>query len=198
LKFSGYSAGTFTLKQGVLFRLDSPRVSIPFAFSLDIGHMAKLKRTLDRKEPTVKVPFNMAEPNDDLHAYGWSMDRLRYPSVNSTKTDVWAGRSVFDIDINNELQTVYGYNIDFVNPKYVQVMLDSSPKVMAACQKAAEAKYSEDSLVNLRKVVMSEFKELVLPDMLARFKKVAGMVGQFYAARMAHVRTHGAEENDSE
>jgi hypothetical protein len=160
--------------------------------------MAKLKRTLDRKEPTVKAPFNMAEPNDDLHAYGWSMDRLRYPSNDSTKTDVWPGRSIFDIDTNNELRNAYGFNIDFLNPKYLQVMLDSSPKVMAACQKAAEAKYSEDSLANLRKVVMAEFKDLVLPDMLARFKRISTMVSQFYAARIAHVRTFGADENDSQ
>lgn len=157
--------------------------------------MAKKKNTLGLKPPTIKPPFNLPEPNDDLHAYGWSMDRLRYPSENSTKTDIWAGRSVFDVDTNNALRETYGFNVEFMNPKYLQVMLDSSPKVMAACQKAAEAKYSEESLLNLRKVVMAEFKDFVLVDMLTRFKKVAGMVGQFYAARMAHVQTFG-EEND--
>lgn len=157
--------------------------------------MAKLKRKLDRKEPTIKPPFNMPPPNDDLHAFGWSMDRLRYPSNDSTKTDVWPGRSVFDIDTANALRDTYGFNVEFMNAKYLQVMLDSSPKVMAACQKAAEANYSEESLANLRKIVMTEFKDLVLPDMLTRFKKVAGMVGQFYAARMAHVQTFGAEED---
>ena len=137
----------------------------------------------------------MPPPNDDLHAFGWSMDRLRYPSNDSTKTDVWPGRSVFDIDTANALRDTYGFNVEFMNAKYLQVMLDSSPKVMAACQKAAEANYSEESLTNLRKIVMTEFKDLVLPDMLTRFKKVAGMVGQFYAARMAHVQTFGAEED---
>lgn len=156
--------------------------------------MAKLKRTLDKKEPTKKPPFNMAEPNDDLSAYGWSMDRLRYPSKDSTKTDVWPGRSVFDIDTNNELRETYGFNIEFLNPKYLQVMLDSSPKIMAACQKAAEAKYSEESIGYLRKIVAAEFRDRVIPDIEARFKKIAGMVGQFYAARMAHMQTFG--END--
>jgi hypothetical protein len=156
--------------------------------------MAKLKRKLDRKEPTIKPPFNMTPPNDDLHAFGWSMDRLRHPSNDSTKTDIWPGRSVFDIDTDNALRDTYGFNVEFMNAKYLQVMLDSSPKVMAACQKAAEAKYSEESLLNLRKVVMAEFKDIVLVDMLTRFKKVAGMVGQFYAARMAHVQTFGVED----
>ena len=159
--------------------------------------MAKKNNTLGLKPPTVKPPFNLPEPNDDLHAYGWSMDRLRYPSKDSTKTDIWPGRSVFDVDTDNALREAYGFNIEFLNPKYLQVMLDSSPKVMAACQKAADAKYSEDAIANQRKVVMAEFKELVIPDMLARFKKIAGMVGQFYAARMAHVRTFGADDNDS-
>jgi hypothetical protein len=157
--------------------------------------MPKIKRTLDKKEPTIKPPFNMAEPNDDLHAFGWSMDRVRYPSKDSSKGDVWPGRSIFDIDINNALREQYGFNIEFMNPKYLQVMLDSSPKVMAACQKAAAAKYSEDSIADLRRTVLAEFRDLVLPDIATRFKKVAGMVGQFYAARMAHVQTFGAEED---
>lgn len=156
--------------------------------------MGKLKRKLDKKEPTIKPPFNMAEPNDDLHAFGWDMGRIRYPAKDSKPGDVWPGRSVFDVDSDNALRTEYGFNIDFLNAKYLQVMLDRSPKIMAACQKAAEDKYSEEAIANLRKVVMAEFRDLVLPDMAARFKKIAGMVGQFYAARMAHVQTFGAED----
>lgn len=156
--------------------------------------MAKTKRKLDKKEPTIKPPFNMAEPNDDLSAYGWSLDRLRYPSKDSTKTDIWPGRSVFDIDTNSALKDTYGFNIEFLNPKYLQVMLDSSPKVMAAAQAAAEAKYSEESLLNLRKAVLIEFRDRIIPDITARFKKISGMVGQFYAARMAHAQTFGAAD----
>lgn len=156
--------------------------------------MAKKKNTLGLKPPTVKPPFNLPEPNDDLHAYGWSMDRLRYPSKDSTKTDIWPGRSVFDVDTENALRETYGFNIEFMNPKYLQAMLDSSPKIMAACQKAAEAKYSEDSIADLRRVVLAEFRDLVLPDIATRFKKIAGTVGQFYAARMAHVQTFGAAD----
>lgn len=156
--------------------------------------MAKKKNTLGLKPPTVKPPFNLPEPNDDLHAYGWSMDRLRYPSKDSTKTDIWPGRSVFDVDTDNALRDTYGFNIEFLNPKYLQAMLDSSPKIMAACQKAAEAKYSEDAIADLRRVVLAEFRDLVLPDIATRFKKVAGTVGQFYAARMAHVQTFGAAD----
>ena len=169
-----------------------------WSFSLDIQDMAKIKRKLDKQESKIKPPFNMAEPNDDLSAYGWSMDRLRYPSKDSVKGDVWPGRSVFDIDSDNALRETYGFNIEFLNAKYLQAMLDSSPKVMAACQKAAEAKYSEDAIADLRRTVLAEFRDLVIPDMAARFKKIAGMVGQFYAARMAHVATFGHEDTDKQ
>lgn len=155
--------------------------------------MPKIKRKLDKKEPTIKPPFNMAEPNDDLHAFGWDMGRIRYPSNDSVKGDVWPGRNIFDIDTNNALREQYGFDINFLNGKYLQVLLDSSPKIMAACQKAAAEDYSEEAIANIRRVVLAEFRDRVIPDMAARFKKIAGMIGNFYAARMAHVQTFGAE-----
>jgi len=110
-----------------------------------------------------------------------------------TKTDVWPGRSVFEIEESNELRDVYGFNIDFVNPKFVQVVLDNSEKIRAAAQKCAENKYSPESRNELRKVIMAEFRDTAIPEMLSRFKKVAGMVADFYAARLAHLMTYGPE-----
>lgn len=157
--------------------------------------MAKIKRTLDIKKPDKLPPFMMAEPNDDAAAFGWSLDKLRYPAEDSTKGDVWPGRPVFQVEEANDLRDMYGFDIDFVNAKFVQVMLDNSQKVRAAAEKCAAAKYSEESRANLRRVIMAEFKEVVLPEMLARFKKVSGLVADFYAARLAHLMTYGPEED---
>lgn len=157
--------------------------------------MAKISRKLDIKKPDKLPPFIMAEPNDDASAFGWSLDRLRYPAEDSTKGDVWPGAPVFQIEEENELRSIYGFNIEFVNPKFVQVMLDNSQKVRNAAEKCAAAKYSPESRAELRKVIMAEFKETIVPEMLARFKKVASLVADFYAARLAHLMTYGPEED---
>jgi hypothetical protein len=157
--------------------------------------MAKLKRTLDIKKPDKLPPFMMAEPNDDAGAFGWSLDKLRYPAPDSKKGDVWPGRPVFGVEEENELRDMYGFDIHFVNAKFVQIMLDNSEKVRAAAEKCAAAKYSEESRANLRRVIMAEFKDVVLPEILARFKKVSGLVADFYAARLAHLMTYGPEED---
>lgn len=140
-------------------------------------------------------PFVMAEPNDDAAAFGWSLDRLRYPAEDSTEEDVWPGSPIFSIEEEKELRSVYGFNIEFVNPKFVQVVLDNSEKVRAAAQKCANSKYSPESRNELRKVVMAEFRDVVVPEMLARFKKTAGLVADFYAARLAHLLTYGPDED---
>jgi hypothetical protein len=156
----------------------------------------KLSRKLDKKESTKKPPFNMAEPNDDLSAFGWSMDRLRYPSATSTKTDVWPGKSIFEVDEAKALYEQYGFNIDFVNPKFVQVMLDNSVSVRNAAQKCADDKYSPESRANLRAAINKEFRETIAPATIARFKKVSALVADYYAARIAHLLTYGPEGED--
>lgn len=157
--------------------------------------MAKLKRTLDVKKPDKLPPFMMAEPNDDAAAFGWSLDKLRYPAEDSTKTDVWPGRCIFEIEEAKDLRDVYGFDINFVNAKFVQVLLDNSEKVRAAAEKCAAAKYSDESRAALKRVIMAEFKDTVLPEILERFKKVSGLVANFYAARIAHLMTYGPEED---
>jgi hypothetical protein len=157
--------------------------------------MAKTKKhTLDKKEPAVKPPFNMAEPNDDLHAFAWAMDRMRYPSKDSKKGDVWPGASVFGVPEADAEKDTYGYNVAFVNGAYLQFMLDHCPGIRDAAQKCSEADYSEDSLAELRTAVMAAFRTVVLPDIAKRFKKISRLVAEFYAARMAHIETFGVEE----
>lgn len=157
--------------------------------------MAKIKRTLDIKKPDKMPPFVMAEPNDDAAAFGWSLDKLRYPSKDSTKADIWPGSSIFEIEEGKDLRDAYGFDIHFVNAKFVQVVLDNSEKVRAAAEKCAAAKYSEESRANLRRVIMAEFKDAVLPEILARFKRISGLVADFYAARIAHLTTYGPDES---
>lgn len=181
----------------VCFVLRSRRKFSLFDLFLRYQKMAKPKisRKLDKQEPTKKPPFVMAEPNDDAAAFGWDMSKLRYPSKDSTKTDVWPGRSIFEAAEAKELAEQYGFNIDFVNAKFVQVVLDNSADVRAAAEKCAAAKYSDESLAALRRAILHEFKETVIPQMQERFKKVAGLVADFYAARIAHLMTFGPQEN---
>lgn len=153
--------------------------------------MAKITRKLDIKKPEKTPPFVMPEPNDDAAAFGWSLDRLRYPSKDSTKTDIWPGRGVFEIAEAEEFRKTYGFNIEFVNPKFVQVMLDTSPDVRAAAEKCAKAGYTPKALKALRAVIYKEFTAVIVPEMIDRFQKVAGMVAEFYAARLAHIQTFG-------
>jgi hypothetical protein len=155
--------------------------------------MAKLKRKLDVKKPDKLPPFMMAEPNDDAAAFGWSLDKLRYPAEDSTKGDIWPGRNIFTVEEEKELRDMYGFDINFVNAKFVQVILDNSEKIRAAAEKCAAAKYNEESRANLRRVVLAEFRDAVVPEMIARFKKVSGLVADFYAARLAHLMTYGPE-----
>lgn len=135
----------------------------------------------------------MREPNDDLAAFGWSLDRLRYPSKTSTKTDVWPGRSIFEVAEAKELYEQYGFNIDFVNPKFVQVVLDNSPKVRAAADACAAAKYNEATRAHLRQVIDEEFKAKIIPEILSRFKKISPLVADYYAAKISHLLTFGAD-----
>ena len=135
----------------------------------------------------------MPEPNDDLAAFGWPLAKLRYPSRDSTKTDIWPGKPVFEVEEAKELAEQYGFDIEFVNAKFVQVMLDNSPAVREAAEQCAAAKYSQESLENLRGVIVKEFRDAVVPEMTKRFKKISAMVAQFYAARIAHLLTFGPE-----
>jgi len=137
----------------------------------------------------------MAAPNDDLHAFGWSMDRMRYPSKDSTPKDVWPGASVFGVPEADAYRDTYGFNVSFLDAPYLQFMLDQVPEIRAAAEKCSEDKYSPESIAALRKAVAKAFRDVIMPDIEARFKKISGLVAEFYAARLAHIETFGFEED---
>lgn len=124
------------------------------------------------------------------------MDRMRYPTKDSTATDVWPGRSIFEIEDAQKLVEQYGFNIDFINPKFVQVMLDSSTAVRNAAINCHDANYSPESRAKLRRVIVKEFETVIVPAITERFKKISNLVADFYAARLAHAITFEMEGYD--
>ena len=157
--------------------------------------MSKTKRkmTLDKVDRP-KPAYVMPEPNDDIAAFGWDLGKLRYPAESSKKGDVWPGASMFELPFSKELQQAYGFDITFVTPKYVQILLDNDPEVRAGAEKVKAARYTQAALDEYRKTVIKAFQERVVPDMIARFEKVAGHVAGFYAARLAHITKFGVDE----
>jgi hypothetical protein len=118
----------------------------------------KQTRKLDTPPPS-DVPFNLPEPNDDLAAYGWHMNRLRYPSKDSKPGDVWPGASIFSVEEAEKLSDEYGMDVWFMHPQYLQYMLDRSVDVQNAVLSCKKKKYSNDSIVELRKAVMKAVRE---------------------------------------
>ena len=139
--------------------------------------------------------YVMPPPNDDAEAYGWTLGKLRHPAVNdNNKIDPSEqGRHVFTVPTPYTVRQVYGHNIDFLNPAFLQLMLDHIPAVAAATEKTKEAGYTVESLQNLERVIQRAFKESILPDIEARFAEIVPIVARFYAARLAHITKFGSE-----
>jgi hypothetical protein len=155
----------------------------------------KLKRTLDKKPETKRPKFVMAEPNDDIAAFGWDMGKLRYPSTDSKKGDVWPGRSIYDATDAKELDPAYGHNIEFICAKFVQTRLDRDPAVRKSAEACRTAKYSSAALDELAEAIHKAFVKRIVPEMIQEFEKVSRMIAEFYAARLAHIDTFGFDED---
>lgn len=153
----------------------------------------KQKMTLDKVDRPTPA-YVMPEPNDDIAAFGWDLCKLRYPSDSSKKGDVWPGAPMFELPFSKELQQAYGFDITFVPAKYVQVLLDNDPEVRTGAEKVKAARYTQAALEEYRKTIIKAFQARIVPDMIARFEKVAGHVAGFYAARIAHITKFGLEE----
>jgi hypothetical protein len=158
--------------------------------------MAK-KHTL--KDPTKKAPpkaaYIMPPPNDDAEAYNWELSRLRGPDPESeNKRDPDPGANLFRAP-QETMQTMrrYGHDARFICPKYLQIMLDYSTEVRDATVKAAEARYTKEAIGKLQAAITEVFHEKILPDIIQNFERVAPVLAQFYAARMAHVKKFGKE-----
>lgn len=154
-----------------------------------------MARKEKQKQPEQPKPrYVMPEPNSDLAAFGWDMGRIRYPSKDSTKTDVWPGRSVFEIAESEKLIDLYGFDINFVCPKYVQFVLDQSQDIRAGAEKVKAANYTQAALTEFAATVRKVFKDVVVREMIRQFEQVAVDVARFYAARLAHIDKFGLDD----
>lgn len=159
--------------------------------------MAKRKPKLDTPTPTKKPPFVMPEPNDDAAAFGWELRKLRHPAADTKKDDIWPGRGVFQTDSTLDEMQIYGHDLTFINPGYVQMKFDRSPEIRAAAEKVRAAKYTPEAIKQFRKTILRVFREQVLPVIDGEFTKVSGMVAEFYAARLAHIDTFGFDDDEA-
>lgn len=154
----------------------------------------KSKTKLDKPPAAPKPDFVMAEPNDDAAAFGWTLGKLRYLSEEKINGERWPGRGVFDVPYSYEIRQTYGHIIDFINPAFLQIQLDGSQEIRDAAEKARKAGYTKAAISKFKGVVVRVFNEQVLPDIAKRFEKVAGMVAEFYCARLAHIDKFGVDE----
>ena len=152
------------------------------------------KTKLDKKPAGPKPKFVMAEPNDDAAAFGWTLGKLRYMSDEKINGERWPGRGVFDVPYDYATRQIYGHIIEFVNPAFLQIHLDSSPAVRKGAEQARAAGYTKEAIDKLRKIILKVFQEEVLPKIEAQFKNAAGMVSEFYCALLAHIDMFGVEE----
>jgi len=156
--------------------------------------LVKKRHTLEQRKPSKRAAFVMRPPNDNLEAHGWSLHRLRLPT---TDPDI-AGRPAFNIPITIKEISTYGVDLQFIDPKYLQYMLDQQPEIQKAAKKVKAAGYTPEALDRFRNVVVRVFEEHVLVDMVSRFFKAAPLVAQFYAAKLAHEDMFGVEATEDE
>lgn len=153
------------------------------------------KQTLPKRPPQKRLPFKMQDPNDNLEAYGWALQALRHLSPDGHI----AGRPVFMLPLDMKILRKYGVDLEFLNPKYVQYMLDQQPEINKGLEKVRAAGYTPEALEKFNGIVVKAFEENVLVDIAQRFFKVAPLVAQFYAAKLAYEDVHGVEsDNDKD
>lgn len=155
--------------------------------------MAK-KHKLDRPVQP-KAAYTMPAPNDDIHAYGWDLKKIRTADPKSLdRKDPDPGKPLFAAP-QETLKTMHRYGMDaqFICPKYLQILLDQSQDLREAVIKAAENRYRVEDIDRVQAAVNKVFTEVVLPDIAENFKNVSRTVAQFYAARIAHIKKFGSE-----
>lgn len=156
--------------------------------------MAKKHTLRDPKAPKAPRPkYVMPAPNDDIEAYGWDMGKLRYPdekSDNPKHPD--PGVPIFTApDASWEMRQRYGHDLLFLCPQYLQLKLDQVQEVRDAALAAHEAGYTKESLDKIEAAVATAFTKKILPEIAKNFGQVSGMIAQFYAARIAHIKKFG-------
>jgi hypothetical protein len=161
--------------------------------------MAKKHTLKNANTPAApKAAYTMPAPNDDMLAYGWQLTNIRAVDPKSEdKKDPDPGSSIFRAP-QETMQTMrrIGHDAHFICPKYLQILLDTSPEVKTAALSAAEHRYTQESIRELQTVIMRVFTKTVLPDIEKNFEAGALPIAQFYAARVAHIKKFGAETGE--
>lgn len=136
----------------------------------------------------------MAEPNDDMHAYGWDLGRLRYISADSTPDDIWPGPPMFHAPEAKKLLPGCHFDVDFACPRYVQMLLDYDPNVQKAAKETRDAGYTKEAIEKFSGVIRESFLKFVAPRIIKNFNNISLAVAQFYAARLAHIDKFGNDD----
>lgn len=153
----------------------------------------KIDKTL-QAQPTPKTAYSMPEPNDDMAAFGWDLSKIRFPAPGLKRGDVWSGPPIWSVPINIELVKNYGPDIQFLNPRFMQLILDASPEVQEAVAKAKAARYTATAIAELQKTIVDVFESKIVPNIVERFKNISDGVAQFYAARLAWKTKYGEDQ----
>lgn len=152
------------------------------------------KHTLPKQPTQKRLPFKMKDPNDNPEAYGWTLQSLRHLAADGQV----AGRPVFAVPADIKTVRKYGVDLEFVNPRYLQYMLDQRPEIRKGAEKVRAAGYTPEALEKFNSTVVKTFEEHVLVDIAEQFFKIAPLVAQFYAAKLAYEDVHGVAEDDDE
>lgn len=153
--------------------------------------MAKKKsKKLDPQEQP-RVPYKMPKPNDDQHAYGWDLRCVRRPVVDGPAIE--PGLPIFQIKQPYETRLEYGMDIEFLDPKFVNLRLSQSEAVQKALAVVKDQNYATESLVKLEHAIQQVFDGLMLDEITKRFHGIVPMLAQFYAARQAYINKYGKD-----
>lgn len=155
-----------------------------------MGRKKKSKKHLDPQEQP-RVPYKMPPPNDDQHAYGWDLSRVRRPVVEGKTID--PGAPIFHIKQPYETRLEYGMDIQFLDPAFVNLRLSQSEAVQKELETVKAANYSSASLSQLENVIRGVFDKLILDEISKRFHSLVPTLAQFYAARQAYVNKYGKD-----
>jgi len=157
--------------------------------------MAK-KHTLEKRSAP-QPAYVMPPPNDDIAAHGWDLRQIREADSKSLdKKDPDKGKPIFSAP-QETIKTIvrYGCDAHFICPKYLQILLDHSEELRKVTMAAAENKYRATDIDAIEATVKKLFEEVVLPDIAKNFSRISRTVAQFYAARLAHIRKFGSEND---
>lgn len=150
----------------------------------------KKKQTLEKTDQP-RVPYKMARPNDDQHAYGWDLRCVRRPMPDGAAIE--PGLPIFQIMQPYEVRLEYGMDIEFLAPAFVNMRLSQSKEVQKALAVVKAQNYTPDAVVKLEQAIQKVFDHLMLREIQSRFNQILPTLAQFYAARQAYNDKYGKD-----